>query len=75
MCYRVCGILQSHTCTVVRECCKGDEASQCKKQKKIWSGGVLATRYSQGPWTDFDAKNAKTRVVILDPPTKGHVKQ
>jgi len=23
--------------------------------------GVLATRYSQGPWTDFDAKYAKTR--------------
>ena len=22
---------------------------------------VLATRYSQGPWTDFDAKYAKTR--------------
>ena len=24
-------------------------------------GGVLATRYSQRPWTDFDAKYAKTR--------------
>jgi len=23
--------------------------------------GVLATRYSQGPWTDFDAKYAKPR--------------
>jgi len=23
--------------------------------------GVLATRYSQGPWTDFNAKYAKTR--------------
>jgi len=23
--------------------------------------GVLATRYSQGPWTDFDAKYVKTR--------------
>ena len=23
--------------------------------------GVLATRYRQGPWTDFDAKYAKTR--------------
>jgi len=105
----------SHTRTVVRECCKGDNASQWRKPKFdppprpnpvsdrntnrhrwlrrgplhlcnsssrsaqafrfcacvtlrtknvlvffFWGGGVLATRYSQGPWTDFDAKYAKT---------------
>ena len=102
-----CGILikfQSHTRTVVRECCKGDEASQWRKKKKLTPShaqtpiqmgacddvvdpyicakvrhdprrrfasahawlcapktlvfwvffGVLATRYSHGPWTDFE---------------------
>jgi len=105
----------SHTRTVVRECCKGDGASQWRSPKfdphhaetpfakviKIDRGDyvvdpytcakvrhdpprgvvsahawlcapnctpkgvslfwVLATRYSQGPWTDFDAKYARTR--------------
>jgi len=27
----------------------------------FWGGAVLATRYSQGPWTDFNAQYAKTR--------------
>ena len=27
----------------------------------FWFFFVLATRYSHGPWTDFDAKYAKTR--------------
>ena len=99
----------SHTRTV-RECCKGDEASQWRNPKfdppprpnpgdrntnrhrwfrrgplqlcnnssrsaqafrfcarvtlhtknVLVFGGVFATRYSQGPWTDFDAKYAKT---------------
>jgi len=37
-----------------------DFARQIAHQKVLifW---VLATRYSQGPWTDFDAKYAKTR--------------
>jgi len=110
----------SHTRTVVRECCKGDDASQWRSPKfdphhaetpyanagviklaeviTSWTptpvqkfvtirqgvsfprmrdfahqiahqkvlvffggAGVLAIRYSQGPWTDFDAKYAKTR--------------
>ena len=28
--------------------------------KRVSFLGVLATRYTQGPWTDFDAKYAKT---------------
>jgi len=30
-------------------------------QKRVSFLGVLATRYSQGPGTDFEAKYAKTR--------------
>ena len=105
-------LLKSHTRTVVRECCKGDEASQWRKpkfdppprpnpvsdrntnrhtclrrgplhlckssprstqglrfprmrdfahQKRVSFFLVLATRYSQGPLIDFDAKYASTR--------------
>ena len=32
-----------------------------QKRVNFFFGGVLATRYSQGPWTDFNAKYAKTR--------------
>jgi len=104
-------LMISHTRTVVRECCKGDNASQCRNpkfdppprsnpksdshkswqrwlrrgpptpvqkfvtirtgvsflrmrdfahQKRVSFFWVLATRYSPGPWTDFDAKYAKT---------------
>jgi len=106
---------RSHTRTVVRECCKGDDASQwrspkfdpaprlnpvrgshknwqrwlrrgplhlCKSSSQSAQGFcfracvtlraklhtkrcclfcVFPTRYSQGPWTDFDAKYANTR--------------
>ena len=38
-----------------------DFARQIAHQKVLVFWGVLATRYSQGPWTDFDAKCAKTR--------------
>jgi len=34
-------------------------------------GGVLATRYSQGPWTDFDVKYAKHAVPPEDVPFRG----
>jgi len=58
----------SHTRTVVRECCKGDDASQWRNpnfdpppRPNPFFFWVLATRYSQGRWTDFDAKYAETR--------------
>ena len=38
-----------------------DFARQIAHQKVFFLGGGLATRYSQAPWEDFDAKYAKTR--------------
>ena len=38
-----------------------DFARQTAHQKVLVFLGGLATRYSQGPWTDFDTKYAKTR--------------
>ena len=41
--------------------CVRDFAPQIVRPKGVSFSGVLATRYSQGPWTDFDAKYAQTR--------------
>ena len=44
----------------VSSTCMRDFAHQ-KRVSFLGFWGVLATGYSQGPWTDFDAKYAKTR--------------
>ena len=40
-------------------------------QKRVSFLGVLVTRYSQGPWTDFNAKYDKTRGFPKDVPFRG----
>jgi len=39
--------------------------------QKVLVFWVLATRYSQGPWTDFDAKYANIAVLRKDVPFRG----
>ena len=70
--YKLAEVITSRTPTPVQKfvtICPGvsfprmrDFACQIAHQQVlVFFGRVLATRYSQGPWKDFDAKYAKTR--------------